>query len=213
MSEKQKMCTVVDLPTSILASLFAALMIYNQFPLLTMFPRNIRVRKLRQNRMIAIHSLNVTAIWMRQFAIWIERDKQQVQQQNMESLFFRRDVFFNHRCLFQPITCRIVYFGFSRLQGLCKSSFFSYALWNKLLKESFLFLGSRYVFLPVSPFRRATYGIVHLLCCALINWTSPCWFFLSDWVSSLTKKSFLKQQFILFSFTEKYHIQNLYQPH
>ena len=39
MSGKQKMCTVVDLPTSILASLFAALMFtgfHNQFPLLTM---------------------------------------------------------------------------------------------------------------------------------------------------------------------------------
>ena len=39
MSEKQKMCTVMDLPTSILASLFAALMftgIHDQFPLLTM---------------------------------------------------------------------------------------------------------------------------------------------------------------------------------
>ena len=39
MSEKQKMCTVVDLPTSILASLFAALMFagfHNQFPLITM---------------------------------------------------------------------------------------------------------------------------------------------------------------------------------
>ena len=38
MSEKQKMCTVMDLPTSILASLFAALMFTgfrNQFPLLT----------------------------------------------------------------------------------------------------------------------------------------------------------------------------------
>ena len=38
MSVKQKMWTVVDLPTSILASLFAALMftgIHNQFPLLT----------------------------------------------------------------------------------------------------------------------------------------------------------------------------------
>ena len=37
--KKQKMCTVVDLPTSILSSLLAALMftgIHNQFPLLTM---------------------------------------------------------------------------------------------------------------------------------------------------------------------------------
>ena len=39
MSEKQKMCTVMDLPTSILASLFTALVFagfHNQFPLLTM---------------------------------------------------------------------------------------------------------------------------------------------------------------------------------
>ena len=39
MSEKQMMCTVMDLPTSTLASLFAALMFtefHNQFPLLTM---------------------------------------------------------------------------------------------------------------------------------------------------------------------------------
>ena len=39
MDKKQKMCTVVDLPTLILASLFAALLftgINNQFPLLTM---------------------------------------------------------------------------------------------------------------------------------------------------------------------------------
>ena len=39
MSEKQKMCAVVDLPTTILASLFVALMFtgfHNQFPLLTM---------------------------------------------------------------------------------------------------------------------------------------------------------------------------------
>ena len=40
MSEKQKMCTVMDLSTSILATLFAALMLTglnNQFPLLTIF--------------------------------------------------------------------------------------------------------------------------------------------------------------------------------
>ena len=39
MSAKQKMCTVVDLPTAILASLFAPLMLAglpNHFPLLTM---------------------------------------------------------------------------------------------------------------------------------------------------------------------------------
>ena len=39
MNEKQEMCTVVDLPTSIWASLFAALMftgIHKQFPLLPM---------------------------------------------------------------------------------------------------------------------------------------------------------------------------------
>ena len=39
MSAKQKMCTVMDLPTSILASLFAPLMfagLPNHFPLLTM---------------------------------------------------------------------------------------------------------------------------------------------------------------------------------
>ena len=39
MSAKQKMCTVMDLPTSVLASLFAPLMfagLPNHFPLLTM---------------------------------------------------------------------------------------------------------------------------------------------------------------------------------
>ena len=39
MNEKQKMCTVVDLPTSIFAYFFAALKftgIHNQFPVLTM---------------------------------------------------------------------------------------------------------------------------------------------------------------------------------
>ena len=39
MSEKQKMCTVMNLPTSVLASLFSSLMFtgfHNQFPVLTM---------------------------------------------------------------------------------------------------------------------------------------------------------------------------------
>ena len=44
MSAKQKMCTVMDLPTSILASLFAPLMLAglpNHFPILTMVCQNI----------------------------------------------------------------------------------------------------------------------------------------------------------------------------
>ena len=46
MSEKEKMSTVVDLPMSILASLFAALMftaIHNQFPLLTMCKKRMEL--------------------------------------------------------------------------------------------------------------------------------------------------------------------------
>ena len=44
MSAKQKMCTVMDLPTSILASLFAPLMfagLPNHFPILTMIPTDV----------------------------------------------------------------------------------------------------------------------------------------------------------------------------
>ena len=54
MSEKQKMCTVMDLPTSTLASLFVALMFtgfHNQFPLLTM---------LKWGEMIGHHNEKIT---------------------------------------------------------------------------------------------------------------------------------------------------------
>ena len=65
MSEKQKMCTVMDLPTSILASLFAALMftgIHNQFPLLTMVYMNTAEKKHQFNLKAKIQTPNIFKI-------------------------------------------------------------------------------------------------------------------------------------------------------
>ena len=53
MSEKQKMCTVVDLPAAILASLFAVLMFtrtHNQFPLLTMMAAKNGIGRVSEKR-------------------------------------------------------------------------------------------------------------------------------------------------------------------
>ena len=68
------MCTVMDLPTSILAPLFAPLMFAgrpNHFPLLTMFRKATRIRELPRN---AVTDRNMLSAEIRSFvdvSIWL----------------------------------------------------------------------------------------------------------------------------------------------